>query len=696
MTSRLAPTTSAKIPTVQVQSTGLFEYFNGEKQNLVPLFQRAYEWKPEQWRKFWDDLVELCEEDKPHPHFMGTVVTVSVHSVPVGVPKNLVIDGQQRLTTLSLLLAAVRDLSEGKLRGRIDDLLVNQHAEDPDRLKLVPTETDRTAYRAVIDGAPVEHRSRITRAYRFFRRQIEEAAAGDGPTPDRLHENVRQSLQVVGISLTESDDPYVIFESLNHDGLPLTEADLVRNTVLMRFPHSADAGQKQARVHQELWLPIEQAVGETDTGRSNLSEFLRHYAMTDGADVRKSGIYSAVKLRLDGLDRNGGEAAVRDELVRLLRLARHYRRFLNPEDEPDPQRRKSLTAIREAKSTVSYPLLLALHDAADDGRLPPAVLTECLRWIESFVIRRLVCDLKTNALRRLFIGWCKALSGGGDIRSTLRERMHAGERGSRWPDDGEFRLAFRTLAQYGRPSDRAVLERLEVESGHKEPASLDSCQIEHVLPQTLSSEWRTLLGESAEEIHATHLHRFGNLTLTGYNPELGNRPFAEKRPALAKSHVELNRWIAEQQTWGPDEIDTRGAALADRAVTIWPRPPQLDADADPGVELFHVTGPHAAGMGHPVDGGFLVSAGSTCRRDAVESARTTVDNLRAPLLSDGTLVPEGTTSLRFTRDYKFESPSGASVVVLGRTSNGWKDWRAASGRSLADSVNLTPESLTEE
>ena len=222
--------------------------------------------------------------------------------------------------------------------------------------------------------------------------------------------------------------------------------------------------------------------------------------MMRGEDIRKAGTYAAVKRHFDGKERAGSADGVREELARVLRLGREYARFLDPATEPDATRRASLQTIRDVESTVTYPLLLALADARHRGALSDAEHAAALGWVESFVIRRLVCGIPTNALRRLFIVWCKALADaagppgaadpGRGPAAVLKAAMLSGEKGSRWPADRDFEEAFRTQPQYGRRSDRVVLRRLEEAMGHKEPASLSRTSIEHVLPQTLSPDWR--------------------------------------------------------------------------------------------------------------------------------------------------------------------------------------------------------------
>ena len=261
--------------------------------------------------------------------------------------------------------------------------------------------------------------------------------------------------------------------------------------------------------------------------------------------------------------------------------------------------------------------------------------------------------------------------------------MLSGEKGSRWPADRDFEEAFATQVQYGRRSDRVVLRRLEEDSGHKEPASTERTTIEHVMPQTLSPGWRAALGPNADETHAEYVDRFGNLTLIGYHSELGNRSFADKRAQFADSNIRLNAELAAAEEWGPPQIADRGARLAKRAAALWPRPDGGPA-APPAAEdvLLFCRGPHAEGRGYLTDDGFVVLAGSVGRADPVASAADQVISTRDPLWEAGILEVAGAGKVRFKTDHLFDTPSGAACAVVGRTSNGWEDWRTEAGVTL--------------
>src|SRR6266850_4259009 len=320
----------------------VIQYFNGEKQNLIPLFQRPYTWNETNWRTLWDDVMVQYDLEDSSTHFMGAIVSVPARSVPVGVSKFLIIDGQQRLTTVSLLLCALRDCLDANGAARIQEVyLINRFREPEDTLKFVPTQANRDLYRAIVlEHAAPQDNSLMVQAYHFFKHQLSKGIDlnGDAVVPSKVLTTVEHSLQVVMINLGDSDDPYLIFESLNFKGAPLTQADLVRNYLLMRFRHSISPGGEQERIYSQYWWPLETKL------QYNLTEFLRHYAMKDGDDIKQGGIYAATKARLKNMELPD---AVEEEVQRLLKFGEIYARLLQPQLEQVWSIRNLLENIKE-------------------------------------------------------------------------------------------------------------------------------------------------------------------------------------------------------------------------------------------------------------------------------------------------------------------------------------------------------------
>lgn len=544
----------------------VIQYFNGEKQNLIPLFQRPYTWKESNWRTLWDDVMVQYDLGDHSTHFLGAIVSVPARSVPVGVSKYLIIDGQQRLTTISILLCALRDCVDANNASRIQEVyLINRFREPADTLKFVPTQADRDTYKAIaLERQIPNSRSLMVEAYEFFRKQILEGVDpnGDQLVPTKVLNTLEHALQIVMINLGDADDPYLIFESLNFKGEPLTQADLVRNYLLMRFRHSISTGGEQERVYAKCWRPLEERLG------GSLTEFLRHYAMKDGENIRQGGIYAATKDRLRTIETPEG---VEKEMESMQRFGRFYASILQPELEENTKVQRRLRHIKELSVTVSYPLLLRLFETRSDGGMTDDTLEACLLLIESFVVRRAVCGVPTNALNKLFLQWTKNYPF-VDHEKWLLGVMSAGGGGRRFPHAAEFAEAFKNQPQYGRSATRHILLRMEEACEHKEQVDLETTTIEHVLPQTLTDDWRVELGTDAENKHARLVDTFGNLTLTGYNAELGNLSFSEKKTKLQNTHIELTRAILADDKWDEDAIAARAEKMLKNAEELWPGP----------------------------------------------------------------------------------------------------------------------------
>lgn len=544
----------------------VIQYFNGEKQNLIPLFQRPYSWRLTNWKTLWDDVLVQYDSDDKSAHFMGTIVSVPARSVPVGVSKYLIIDGQQRLTTVSILLAALRDTLDKNSSDRIQEVYLTNRFRDPeDTLKFVPTQIDRDRYRAMIlDREIPDDQSLMSEAYAYFKGQLLRGIDPNGDAIDcaKVLTTVERALQVVMINLGDDDDPYLIFESLNFKGEPLTQADLVRNYILMRFRHSMSTGGEQERIYTKYWAPMERRLGD------NITEFLRHYAMKGGDNVYQRGIYAATKALLKGMS---DPADVEAELVRMTNFSVIYASILDPSLEQAPSVRKRLTNLKSLDVGTSYPLLLRLFEARRADSISVDDLETCLGLVESFAVRRAVSVVPTNALNKLFLQWARQFPQKDHVQ-WLHSSMSAGAGGRRFPNDAEFGENFKTFAQYGRGYTRYILLSLEEAFGHKERVDLTNATIEHIMPQTMTTEWENEVGLHADSVYARLKDTFGNLSLTGYNTELGNLPFREKKAKLANTHIELNRSVIDQERWDEAAIKSRAEFLFSKARVLWPGP----------------------------------------------------------------------------------------------------------------------------
>jgi hypothetical protein len=551
---------------MEATPTLVINYYSGFKQNVVPLFQRPYTWSEKQWRTLWDDVMVFYladDADDKATHFMGAVVTMPARSVPVGVSKFLIIDGQQRLTTISILMCAVRDMLSSEQQGarrRIQQFyLTNDGCEGTEFFKLLPTQGDRGAYASIIqESTTATGDSQFKKAYDYFRRRLRgESDEGEKIEPKHILDIIEKRLMVVMINLSDTDDPYLIFESLNFKGSPLEQSDLVRNYFLMRFSVTDQQG-----VYDGLWLPMQNRLGP------GLTEFMRHFLGAEGEEVRKGDVYTAVRRLVTDSD----SASVRILMTRMERLSALYSRLSGVTPEPNPELNLYFDYFRRLDFGSVYPLILSLYEDFSDGQFALSEFVASMAILLSFILRRMVVGVPSNSLSGLFITLCKSKPVTETPSPWLSTSLARENKNRRWPTDTEFEDRWVKSEIYGSRACQVILECLEQSYGHHEVVSFDESSIEHILPQTLTPEWYELLGADAADIHSEWLHSIGNLTLTGYNPELSNRSYAEKRGLFGTSHFELNRHFGDHENWNASEIEARARGLFKIALKLWPRP----------------------------------------------------------------------------------------------------------------------------
>lgn len=538
------------------------QLLDGKIQYRVPLFQRTYSWEEENWQRLWDDLLDIYDLTKPRSHFIGAVVTLPIPDSPEKCSKFMLIDGQQRLTTLFVLLAAIRDLAKSNGDQLADEIqeecLINRFAKGPEEFrKMKPTQADLAAFNAIVDGQSSAG-TLIGKARAFFGKALDLGDLEGKPINlVKIKSCITDYLNLVSIRLDQDDSPHRIFESLNNTGQPLTASDLIRNYIFMSIPTE----EEQAACYNKYWYPMQQRM------EKELSPFVWRHLMKDGNLLRYDDVYEEMREYID----EGDETIVQQVLEDLDRYSQYYVKFWRPDpNEESLEVRAQFERLNAWEVDVAYPFLLtAMHKRAT-GVITDEDLLQLLRMIESYVVRRSICGIPTNRLRRIFALMSNQVSDDKFVE-TCRDYLIDNE----WPTDDRFHEIFQTARIYVRSRlarARLILASLEKSFKHHEPIEMtDKITIEHLMPQTLNDEWRQELGPEFYRVHEELLHSIGNLTFSGYNQEMGNASFEYKKQILAESHFEMNRSIVQAEHWTEHEIRARAKELADRAVQIWRR-----------------------------------------------------------------------------------------------------------------------------
>lgn len=579
---------------MDVQETRLQQVLEGQKQYRVPLYQRPYSWSIKQLDRLWADLTDLAAqrvEASQATHFTGSLV-LSLGQIGPGGSEFLVVDGQQRLTTLSVLVAALRDHyletepeNPAKVARLEESYLIDRFKTGDARLKLLPTQADRPAFRAIIDrNVASATASGLTEAYRFFRAKLRQADDPDDPHDiDRLESAALNGLVFVSITAKNEDNVYRIFESLNNTGLKLTQGDLLRNYLFMRL------NQRGEEIYDSWWLPMQRALSPADLE----ALFWIDLVWRDPA-VKQGDIYTMQVERM----RHLAEDQIVDEVKRFSHLAQLMELIRNPSGEPDPAVRRGLQRNATWGLSATDALVLHLLRVRADGGSTNEETAQALHLVESFIIRRLIVGASPSPLSRILYRAPEEI-GDTDVATSLHRYFSTGRKF--FATDAQIADAVISKPFYyqGRPNQRKTLlawleEATPVawrqrELMAKEQVDVERTTIEHIMPQTLSHAWRDALAgdlgpsETVDELHEELLHTLANLTLSGYNSELSNRSYAEKRDLLASSGLRMNGEIASRPSWTRRDILDRGAVVATRVASTWAAPIAETDISDSGV-----------------------------------------------------------------------------------------------------------------
>ncbi|WP_187921562.1 GmrSD restriction endonuclease domain-containing protein [Helicobacter pylori] len=549
---------------------GFFEE-NQNNQFVIPIYQRLYSWKKEQCEQLWDDIIKIGGNDKINGHFIGSILYVLDGNTPSS--PLLIIDGQQRLTTITLLLIALRNHSSDEVkilekfsRKEIESYLINSDEKGDKKFRLILSESDKDTLLSLIDKnkrKPSEPSVKIVENFKLFEKWISE-------NTDKLETIFKglEKLMIVYIALDkEKDDPQLIFESMNSKGIELTQTDLIRNYIVMETEV-----EKQKDFYNQYWRAMEEDFKQNET---LFNRFVRHYLTIKTGEVPKiKKVYEAFK---DYQQKERIE--IEDLLKDLQKYCGYFCQivFKKESDERDKGLNEALGFLVDLEMDVVYPLLLELYSDYRDGVLSDQDFISIIALTESYICRRAMCGLGANSLNKIFPSFTKKIDKKQYLKSV--EKHFGSLKGKqRFPNNDEFKDLFITIDFYHFKKNKYFLERLE-KFDTKEPVDTQKCNIEHIMPQTLTPEWQKDLGENFEAIHEKYLHTIGNLTLTGYNAEYSNKSFQEKRDmekGFKQSSLKLNQNLKDE-AFGEKEIEKRANDLVDRALKIWTYP-KLDLE----------------------------------------------------------------------------------------------------------------------
>lgn len=546
---------------MEARKIKLLEFIgNGKKTFNIPVYQRNYDWKEEQCRKLFEDIQNIVKSDYEIEHFLGTVVFVSSKS-EMNFNEYVLIDGQQRITSIMLLLKVLHEkvTDENDKEEIWEEYLINKRAPEENlRIRLKPVESDGMPYKKLIEENDISLTSNVCKNYRLFEKLIQES----NYSAEEIYKALGK-IELVYIQLEKgkkSENPQMIFESLNSTGLSLTQGDLIRNYLLMNHEY-----EKQKMLYKNFWLEIEKRITN-----EKISDFVRDYlTMKNGSISNKDKVYDDFKKYIKQNNENMDEEGILEELKT---YSEYYSWFLNG-NSPNNKINEKLSEFRYLRNTTVYPLILSVfEDTYSYKNINENELFDILNLLISYIFRRSVCGYTTNSLNKVFASIVVLLKS-----KDIYKQIEKGLMNKSFPGDEEFRAEFIKCNFYKKGTEfcKYTLKLLEIFE-NKEQTDMENITIEHIMPQTLNSEWRIELGSKFEQIHSEYINTIGNLTLTGYNPELSNKNFELKKRYYEESNIKMSREIANYDKWKDTEIKDRAEQLFEKAKRIWKLPQGYD------------------------------------------------------------------------------------------------------------------------
>jgi uncharacterized protein with ParB-like and HNH nuclease domain len=561
---------------MKANETKVEDFLSSNKtQFVIPVYQRNYDWTTGQCKQLLDDIIEVGISKKMNAHFIGSIVYVHDDVYTASRIKELtIIDGQQRLTSLTLVYLVLhrlaKDLKNDGLVNEISETyLINKFSPEEEKLKLRPTDNNDRALKYLL-------RSDANEEYSDFSKLIDNFNYFKGRITEDNYQTVLKGLSklmFVEVSLDrEKDDPQRIFESLNSTGLELAQADLIRNYILMGLNR-----RDQNKIYQNYWEVIEKLAKDETLNVSRVSDFIRDYLTLENKNIPNKGkVYLEFKAKyptstLEELEAN---------LSGLKSLVKHYNKLINPKNESDKEIRLQLEYINRLEINVAYPFLMKVYDDYFNSIIDKEIFLAVLDLVQSFTWRRFILGLPTNALNKIFMSLYDKVEHSNylfSIQKSLLQRTGV----QRFPKNAEVIDALKVKDVYNIKSKNRtyLLERLE-NFENREPVLIDGNQditIEHIFPQNPDPKWKiALVNDEFNFIRENYLNTIGNLTLSGNNGKLGNKSFLDKRDlqeaGYKDSRLWLNKYLTILDKWDKTEIERRFDLIAERVLRIWAIP----------------------------------------------------------------------------------------------------------------------------
>lgn len=648
----------------------------------IPVYQRDYNWEEKQCKTLLKDIKMVAESDTIISHFIGSIVYLHEGIYNIGSREFSIIDGQQRLTTITILLIALchrlGEFSENEKRDMIyKRYLIDEYIKDSNKMKLIPAGANLRILKLILENKidelkDGEKESNLFINYKFFFESL------DSKEKTLTIIKGLEKLIYVEISLEKGkDDPQRIFESLNSTGLDLSQSDLIRNFILMDLDR-----ETQDRVYEEYWVVMEENCKTREKSKivQLLSDFIRDYLTFKLQTIPTKGrVFEEFKINYESLSKEELEK----ELSEIKEYSYLYRNILNPEKESNKTISKHLKYLKILDSKVINPFLIAIYMDYKKMIIDEKCFIDILKLIQSYLWRRYICEYKTNDLNKIFTTLYKKIEKDnyyGSLESYLATQ--------KFPTNKILKENLKIKQVYKDTSKlKYVFERIENEN-HNEKIDFDEKNItlEHIFPQTPSKKWKEKFSEIEFEKMESLKNTIANITVTGSNSNLGNKSFSEKRDmeyyGYRDSKFLLNKWIASQNEWNTAKLDERFDIIFDYIIKIWKAPVINETVKNIEEMIFYCKGPKSNATGTKLNNNkFKVFKGSKASKDK-KSNQKIVDKL-----IDEEIIVEYEEYYQFVEDYIFSSPSSASKFILGRSSNGLVDWKTYEGEILGNYKN---------